>query len=151
MTPSLTSRRARAVPGQQEPDDAASHPGRRRAPPRSGETRPAGRGNRTAPRHTADQPLPALSPGGWPPGESHGTSRVAIASFARGTGALVLSAVYLGALLGPLGAMRPLLAVTVLMQLVGSARCPAAIVLGIVALAQIRRTGQRGKGRAVTG
>jgi len=76
---------------------------------------------------------------------------VAIASFARGTGALVLSAVYLGALLGPLGAMRPLLAVTVLMQLVGSARCPAAIVLGIVALAQIRRTGQRGKGRAVTG
>jgi Domain of unknown function (DUF4190) len=81
------------------------------------------------------------------PGGSHGTSRLAIASVACGAGALVLAglifAFYLAAI--PVGWFL------VVLQILVFCACPAAFVLGIVALVQIRRTGRGGTGLAVTG
>jgi hypothetical protein len=89
------------------------------------------------PGPVAGQPAPAPSPSGPAP---PGTSPVAIASFACGTGALVL----------PLGFLIGGAAGTVFLPLEVCA-CIAAVVLGVVALVQIRRTRQRGTGLAAAG
>lgn len=113
------------------------------------------------PGPAAGQPVPAPSPGGLAPpgarpgdepaGGPRGTSRVAIASVACAAGAVVLSAVVLAALFIPMwGATGPPPDLF-FAEPVGIGACIAAVVLGVVALAQIRRTRQRGAGLAVAG
>jgi hypothetical protein len=97
------------------------------------------------PGPVASQPVPVPSSGGLAP---RGTSPVAIAAAACGTGAVVLSVavVSLIGLEGPTGA-NPVFG----LQLLGICACPAAVVLGVVALVQMRRTKRRGTGLAVAG
>lgn len=89
------------------------------------------------PGPVAGQPTPVSSPSGPAP---RGTSPVAIASLACGAGALLLP---LGFLIG--GAVG-----TAVLSLEVCA-CIAAVLLGVVALVQIRRTRQRGTSLAVAG
>ena len=99
------------------------------------------------PGWVADQPEPAQTPGGLAP---HVTSPVAIASIACGTGALVLSVVF-GVPNTAMGGGKGLPSVSYLAVPLGICACFAAVVLGVGAFVQIRRTGQRGFGLAVAG
>ncbi len=101
------------------------------------------------PGPAADQPVPAPSPAGLAP--PHRTSPIAIASAACGTGAVVLSVAYLGFMFNPRAYSPGGSTVELVMQLLGICACPAAIVLGIVALVQMRRTRRRGTGLAAAG
>ena len=101
------------------------------------------------PGPAAEQAVPAPSPAG--PAPPHQASPIAIASAACGTGALVLSLAYLGLMFSHLANSPGGSTLGLVLQLLGIGACPAAIVLGIVALVQIRRTRRRGTGLAVTG
>jgi hypothetical protein len=97
----------------------------------------------------AEQLVPAPSPTG--PATPQRTSPIAIASTACGTGALVLSVTYLALMFNPRAYSPGGSSLGLVVQLLGICACPAAIVLGIVALVQIRRTRRRGTGLAVAG